>query len=312
MSEVKNIFSNAVSRVPGQDRYQQTLDQMAARVRASAAAAAEDQRIDRLTRHPRDAVEVTTTAWQYNGKPGIYLYANPSDMQWSLPRRGTVVKTTAGAVRNTWRNRYRKTYYDEGTVGITFQTGNIMPSMGYPSEVELGSTDNVEIAKVNPKVPPGLMNFYRFMELLDQPSLLGSFENRHVLVHHSRVFPNLCLEGYFLEDGFSFSESAQDGNRLQWSATFQIYRSTPPLNNAYGLAAAYQAWIESSAQAEQLGFENLARAADAAAFSAGIPDAPPHKVTTVVTLGDKQKLLVSKADVAAADKRLADLGFVGI
>jgi len=258
---VKNIFSNKVERGSAWQRSQQSLDQMAAK--AHAALQKDDKSVvarPRLSRHPRDAMWVSTRAWNRRGE-GIALFANPSDMQWSMPRRGSVVKTTAGAVRNVWRNRYRKTYYDEGTVGITFQTGNIMPSMGYPDEMELSTPDRVSVAVANPRVPEGLMNFYKFIELLDQPMLLGPAENHHIIIHHSRVFPTLYMEGYFLEDSFNFSEVVQTGNMLQWNATFQFYRTYPSLagnHSARKLAASYQQWIKESAQDEQIGWENLA------------------------------------------------------
>ena len=294
-ADVKNIFSSDTGRVPGWNRVQQTLDQMAARVRAQAEAAVSGLPISRLSRHPRDAMQVTTKAWNLNGDPGIYLFANPTDMRWSMPRRGTVVKTTAGAVRNVWRNRYRNTYYDEGTIGITFQTGNIMPAMGYPSDLDLKTVDQIAAARQNPQVPEGLMNFYRFMELLDQPMLLGTFENRHVIRHHSRAFPNMYIEGYFLEDSFNFSEMATDGNRLQWEATFQVYRTVPRMNNARRLAAKYQAWVKASGQLEQLGAENIEKSKVAQAFGASIPDPSPLAPTTISTLSDKQKTLVDTA-----------------
>jgi hypothetical protein len=49
-----------------------------------------------------------------------------------------------------------------------------------------------------PPVPPGLVDFYKFMEMVDQPMLLGQLENRHHIYYRSRVFPGIHLEGYFV------------------------------------------------------------------------------------------------------------------
>jgi len=310
LPEVKNVYTNKVNRGSPYQRTQTSLEQLIAKAHA----ALEKNKLDvlgkpRLIRHARDSMVVTTTAWnRYSPENGIFLYANPSDMRWSMPRRGTNIKTAAGTVRNVWRNRYRGTYYDEGTVGITFQSGNIMPAMGYQDNIELSTADRVAQAVAAPRVPPGLLNFYKFIELLDQPMLLGPAGNRHVLIHHSRVFPNLYMEGYFLEDSFNFSEVSTDGNRLQWEATFQIYRTEPPLYGsraANGLIQTYQGWISNSAQDEQIGWENLTQylyvdgVSDLpGTFPAGNPKQGPTSAkqpTTVASLSDKQKTLVDQA-----------------
>ena len=304
-TDIKNVFSNQVERGSSTQRTQQSLEQLAAKAQAALTTGVTGR--PRYIRHARDAMWVTTSSWNRHGE-GISLYANPSDMQWNLPRRGTVVKTTAGAVRNVWRNRYRGTYYDEGTIGITFQTGNIMPFMGYPDESELRTADLVGAAMSSPRVPEGLMNFYKFIELLDQPMLLGPAENRHIIVHHSRAFPFLYMEGYFLEDNFNFSEIATDVNRLQWNATFQIYRTSPSLTGSRSstdMAASYQQWVREAAQGEQIGQGNLSRYQFVEGVSAipGVGPVGPVKagptkakqVKTVATLSSKQKTLVDRA-----------------
>jgi hypothetical protein len=208
---------------------------------------------------------ITTRAWEKSIR--INLFVNPSDMRWNLPRRGTVVKTQGGTVRNTWRNRYRGTYYDEGTVGITFQTGNIMPSAAYDSS-ELRTVADIAAAIGEPRVPPGLVDFYLFMSLIDQPMLLGPAPNFHRIYHRSRVFPDLMLEGFFTEDSFSFNEVVTDGNTLQWEATFQIYRTIPPLNSFSKLYNRYTDFIADNNYGEQLGQRNV----NAYLFAEGIDD----------------------------------------
>lgn len=322
MAEVKNVFSNKVERGSAWERSQQSLDQLAARARAQLNRGQFSLVRPRLIRHSRDPMWVTTTAWNRNGD-GIALYANPTDMSWALPRRGTVVKTTAGAVRNVWRNRYRGTYYNEGTVTIKFQTGNIMPFMGYPSELDLMTSDQVSYAVGDPRVPEGLDNFYRFMSLLDQPMLLGAAENRHIIVHHSRVFPDLYMEGYFTEDSFDFSEASTDGNRLEWSATFQIYRTSPKLFKYHDLVSKYERWVGAHAQDEQIGSRNLDKYLYPGGLS-DVPGTPPagdpkqgptvaKKPTTVATMsGKKAQALADQAYKRLPANQRTLEGFFGI
>jgi hypothetical protein len=180
-------------------------------------------------------VILTTTAWYAQDKY-IALWINPLSSSWSLPRRETSTKTAAGVVRNAWRNRYRNTYYDEFTVAFTFQTGNVMPSAGVPDRVLDNPMGRSSTAQ-EPAVPPGLIDFYRFLEMVDQPMLIGRSENRHHIYYRSRVFPSMHLEGYFVgETPVTFSENAEgNANMLQWSATFQVYSSNPPINNSQQL-----------------------------------------------------------------------------
>lgn len=225
------------------------------------------------TRHP---MLLTTKQWLKKNRY-IILHVNPKEMSWSLPRRESVSKTAAGAIRNTWRNRFRGTYYDEGSLSVTFQTGNLLPGAGIPEELfgfrdtftqqysvanRYAPTDRdsrvsfsrevnqrrgenadavAEIMR-NPPVPAGLQNFYDFLEMVDQPMLSSSAggENRHIILYRSRVFPMLRLSGYFTGDPITFSESAEgNANKLEWQATFQIYRSSPPWWQADSLRAAY-------------------------------------------------------------------------
>lgn len=239
---------------------------MAARARTAIDKVNATQRHARAIRHSREPMIITTNHWEKQKKL-IRLFVNPSDMRWNLPRRGTVIKTQGGTVRNTWRNRYRRTYYDEGTVGITFQTGNIMPSAAYDSS-ELRNISDIAAAIDDPRVPPGLANFYRFMALIDQPMLLGASPNYHRIYHHSRVFPMITLEGFFTEDSFSFNEVVQTGNTLQWEATFQIYRAVPKLGHEMRNTLNYRSFIAEGNYGEQLGQRNV----DAYTFAEGIDD----------------------------------------
>lgn len=263
MALVKNVFSRQVQRGSPWTRSQQAFDQLIARSQRQSQAVSDLHLHPRHIRHARDPMVVSCKQWERLGRR-IEFFVNPLDMNWNFPRRGTAVKTLGGVVRNVWRNRLRQaarggTYYDEGTVAITFQTGNIMPSAAYQDDAELQTLDDIAVAVANPRVPPGLQDLYDFFELLDTPALWGATENRHTIRHHSRAFPNLYMEGFFTEDSFNLSEVATDGNRVQWTATFQIYRMSPWIGKSSLLRRSYEQFITESGRTEQLGQENMNR-----------------------------------------------------
>lgn len=234
----------------------------------------------RHSQHVRNAMILSTTNWLQRGRY-IPLFVNPREISWSVPRRETVVKTAAGAVRNTWRNRYRRTYLDEYTLNITFQTGNIMPSSAYP-EFITPSLDYTEILREleQPQVPPGLLNFYEFLELIDQPALLGTSENRHVIVMYTRAFPLMRFEGYFTGEPITWQESATStdgGNQIVWQANFQVYKSFPRITNASMLERVYSSWVQKQAN-------RLALPIDQARQQAGIPENPPDRDVSRTTV----------------------------
>jgi len=215
----------------------------------------------------RSAMVVTSSHWLYQNKY-IVLYVNPREMSWNMPKRESVSKTAAGSIRNAWRNRFRGTYYDEPTINITFQTGNLMPGSGIPTHlfgrrgIEYYTADNGSQIPRNirygenadavahllqtPPVPPGLNNFYDFLSLVDQPMLGGgNGENRHILLYRTRVFPRMRLEGYFTGDPITFTESADNANTITWNATFMVYDSYPKFWSATALKVAFSDAIRS-------------------------------------------------------------------
>lgn len=205
-------------------------------------------------RQARTPWTISCRSWARTGD-AINLYCNPVAVQWSQPRRGTSVKTAAGTIRSIWRNQFRHTYYDEGEITITFQTGNIMPVMGYyGSGFDFSNVESVEDALFTGSIPPGLDNFYRFMSLMDVQATLGAAENRHIIVYRSRVFPKLYLEGFFKDDvPVAWAERADDsGNSLEWTATFQVYTSFPSFNNYAQLRDTYMSWVAAEGAVEAL------------------------------------------------------------
>lgn len=227
----------------------------------------------RHSQHVRNPMILSTRNWLRRGRY-IPMFVNPREISWSVPRRETVVKTAAGAVRNTWRNRYRRTYLDEYMLNITFQTGNILPSSAYPEFV----TPNPDITQIvqaldTPRLPPGLSNFYEFLALIDQPMLLGTDENRHVIVMYSRAFPLIRFEGYFTADPITWTESAtgvDGGNQIVWQAQFQVYRSFPRITNFGMLERVYSSWVQKQGAGLALPIEKARDQAGVSPFAGSI------------------------------------------
>lgn len=227
----------------------------------------------RHSQHVRNPMILSTRNWLRQGRY-ISMFVNPREISWSVPRRETVVKTAAGAVRNTWRNRYRRTYLDEYMLNITFQTGNILPSSAYPEFI----TPNLNITQValaldNPRLPPGLSNFYEFLSLIDQPMLTGTDENRHVIVMYSRAFPLIRFEGYFTADPITWTESAtgvDGGNQIVWQAQFQVYRSFPRITNFGMLERVYSSWIRMQGAGLALPVERAREQAGISTFAGSV------------------------------------------
>jgi len=200
---------------------------------------------NRYSSHLRSSWVLTCRDWLSSYRY-INLFVNPSEVQWSFPRREQMTKTAAGVVRNTWRNRYRNTYYDEPTLNITFQSGNIMPSAGL-SDAALSDPRRAEFYYDTPAPPPGLLNYYEFMELLDQPMLNGNVENYHIMLYRSRIFPRMRLEGYFIGTSpITLTDTSTGANSFTWTAAFQVYRSYPAFNNFSLLVNEWSNWARSN------------------------------------------------------------------
>lgn len=289
--------------------------------------------LERPTNALRSPMVVTTRKWIRNNKY-IVLWVNPSEMSWNMPRRETVTKTAAGAVRNTWRNRFRGTYYDEPMLNITFQTGNIMPYANLKPEIfgKRSISRNHFIDKKTgnwntrykntrtpnqspylipviqePPVPPGLQNFYDFIALIDQPILQGWGENRHVLFYRTQVFPRMKIEGYFTPEGLSFSESVDNANRLTWTTQFQVYDTSPKIWNASDMKMAYSMAARENGFASglfgpeyKLGYDQIQAkaAADAAAVAALTPKLEPKAKTPPKRLVNQDGMTASDASNA--------------
>jgi hypothetical protein len=181
----------------------------------------------------------------------IVLWASPSTWQWTLKQRGTVQKTRAGSVVHIWRDRVRPTYYDEAEVNMTFQSGNIIPirtlrkrSRGGVETVQeslRGSVANPAGFDSITTIPPGLLNFYEFVEMLDEPKILDTGSMNFVsIIASTPMFPQLVLKGFFNPEGVSWSESKDDPNDFEWSAQFTVTQTFPAINSGRRLRSTFE------------------------------------------------------------------------
>jgi hypothetical protein len=161
---------------------------------------------------------ITCQAWlEASISRHIILNVNPGSVTWNMPIRASEQKTKQGAVLHTWRSKERGTYYDDPSVTINFQSGNIMP-------IRVASDGSVS-------VPQGVKNFFEFLELVDQDRILPDGRaNMRYITYSTVLFPNLVLGGFFEPSGPGWGENAENPYAIDnWTATFKIYTSYPPL-----------------------------------------------------------------------------------
>lgn len=189
----------------------------------------------------------------------IVLWANPSTWQWSMKQRGTVQKTRGGSIVHIWRDRVRPTYFDEPEVTMTFQSGNIIPirtlrkrirgGMEVVSEADKrtfnAATGNAGTSAVGSTsvttIPPGLLNFYEFVEMLDEPKILDDGSMNFVsIIASTPMFPQLVLKGYFNPEGLSWSENDQEPNAFDWTSQFTVVHTYPAINSGRRLRAVFE------------------------------------------------------------------------
>lgn len=149
----------------------------------------------------------------------LVLRCNPSEVQWRAPQRAQEQKTHNGTILHVWRDPVRRTYFDELQLSINFQAGNIMP-------METGTSDL--------KIPPGLHNFYTFLELVDEQKIISTGDgfgqtNFVYIWYNSLIFPQITLAGLFTPEGPSWTDGSQDPANMTWSANFTVYHSYPEM-----------------------------------------------------------------------------------
>jgi len=219
--------------------------------------------IDRPYPDERIPTVVTTEAHLLddNTERIIQCWINPSQTQWAPTLRAARQKTHGGGVRYTWprsdkagggkHKSKNSVYWDVFPVTFTFQTGNIKPesyvSLAGASQQVSGSIMSRMAAYVGgervteeSKVPPGLDDFYLFLNLLNEdPMLSNGRDNWAVVMHNSHVFPSIMLKGWWDEGSVSWPENQEDGWGLQWTAILEVHQTTPRIWDVDGLRQVY-------------------------------------------------------------------------
>ena len=177
---------------------------------------------------------LTCQSWQAKGRY-IYFWANPSQIEFNFKLRGTTQELKGGTISYQWRansvERGGLDFYAEPRLNITFQTGNCMP---------VRTSNSGELIRI----PPGLMDFYEFLELQNEPMVLDDGTmNYRILFYNSAIFPNMILTGWIPPDeGFGIQENVEAPNKTSWSCVFIVRKTSPDFKSAAALAYAFKAF----------------------------------------------------------------------
>lgn len=174
---------------------------------------------------------VDNLPFKSSGSPYLQWWVNPSECQWKVSTRTTIEKISGGIIHHEWpltgmgtNPSLTGSRFDQPMLSFTFQSGIITPG-GY-NDIMSGSD-----ATNDP--PPGLGNFFDFLELLDRPDMLDSGEPNYVnLIYVTPIFGGrgIWLQGYFTEEGVSWTDSAENPNQISsWGATLMVFNSQPSL-----------------------------------------------------------------------------------
>jgi hypothetical protein len=173
-----------------------------------------------------------------NGNNWLFFWVNPAESQWTIATRTTIEKVSGGAIHHEWPAvplgaQQGGTRFDQPVIRFAFQTGVITPH-AYQ-----------DITRENHQhMPPGLGNFYDFLEVLDQPNVTANGDTNYVYIHYfSSTFPKLVLQGFFTPEGVSWTDSADNPYAIQsWGASFEVFGSTPSLNSSSELRSHFMSF----------------------------------------------------------------------
>jgi hypothetical protein len=147
-------------------------------------------------------------------------FCNPGDVTWTLAQRSTHVKNMLGTVLHVWPDSGRNTFYDEYILTMRFQSGSLIPRLAQAPDTGYS-------------IPPGLSNFYLFLQLVDAPKLTADGRINLVKIQYkSNIFSNIQLTGMFDSKGVTFSDDSSSPNEIKsWSADFIVYDTSPRFTN---------------------------------------------------------------------------------
>ncbi len=163
---------------------------------------------------------ITRVGRLLDGTGSISLYCNPTSAEWSFPLRSSGIKVKNGYNHHFWFDTHRNTYFDEAHLSITFQSGSI--HVLKTIETEGGLRQAV--------VPPGHKNWLDFPALLNDRRMLDDGSPNDVLImYNSKLLPRITVVGEFEPDSFSFSDTVDTPNSVEWSATLVVKRTIPEI-----------------------------------------------------------------------------------
>jgi len=178
---------------------------------------------------------ITTEAFASQGRYLVF-WSGPSNTQWKFELRAAQEATRSGTIYHYWRNSSRATMFDEPSVTFTFQSGNIMPVR----------FRNLKDDPDTIFLPPGLLDYYDFFDMLNQPKILPDGRPNFVFIsYHSLVYPEIFLRGFFDPSGIQITESAENPTDISWSATFKIRSTEPPFWSSAQLVSSWNSAMSS-------------------------------------------------------------------
>jgi len=153
----------------------------------------------------------------------ISFWVNPSECQWKIGTRTTIEKLANGIVHHEWPQKrvksntsFENSVLDQPTLSLTFQSG-LITNGGYSDLLTV--------------TPSGLGNFFDFIQILDEPEVTSTGAPNFVNIFYvSPLFGprGLWLNGYFTEEGVSWTDSAAENpNQINaWGASFVVFNSS--------------------------------------------------------------------------------------
>lgn len=157
----------------------------------------------------------------------ISFWVNPHECQWRIGTRTVIEKIAGGAVHHEWPMRktisnqaFSNSRLDQPTLNLTFQAGII----------NVGGYSDIMDAAVNDGIPPGLGNFYDFVQLLDAPNVTTTGEPNYINIFYvSSLFGprGLWVRGFFTDEGVTWTDAAENPNTItSWGASFVVFDSS--------------------------------------------------------------------------------------
>jgi hypothetical protein len=172
----------------------------------------------------RSPFTMDCVSWRLEKRKSIIFRCNPNKVDYEWPIRGATQNVKSGKVFYFWRNKDKRSHFDLPAVTFGFQSGNIV--------VLSDNFDPNESPKLY--VPEGLDNFHQFMSIVDEKKMLSDgTPNFITITHHSAIFPNLSLTGFFDPSSpITVSESVEEPSLITWSGKFLVHTSEPRFNSA--------------------------------------------------------------------------------